>query len=616
MDSTGAIARSRFHFSPRPNRAHEIEWRAWGPEAFEEATREDKPILLAISAVWCHWCHVMDETSYSDGEVISAVNGSYVPIRVDNDQRPDINARYNAGGWPTMAFLTPDGEVLAGFTYVPPDQMSQVLEQVSTHFHANRDDIAAKVREMVASRQRAQLGSVGDLSTRVVDSVLAQVGDSYDPGYGGFGRAPKFPHTDALDLLLHAAQRRHGHHSLHMARTTLEQMSRGGVFDQEWGGFFRYATNRDWSVPHFEKMLEDNSNLLRSLLRLYRVTGEEAHAGTARRVIEYMDRWLSDPETGAFYGSQDADEEFYALRADARDATQAPYVDRTVYTSWNAMAASAYLEASWTLGRPDLCERARRALDFLWNACRSGEGTMYRYHDGSPHQAGLLGDQVFMVRALLDAYEVSTEPVYLERAEELASMVSARFADEDHSGFFDVEVDHETLGRLAARQKPVTENAVAAEAFLRLFQLTRRPEDEQIARRTLEVFADGHQMMGLFAAGYARVLDLFLDPPAEIQIVGDPAQPETASLHHAALRLPVAARTVQVLHPSRDRDRLNAATLPAAPSPAAYVCYGGACSAPVRKPEDLRSLLDEMGTAAGRGAWAREDASAVPERAN
>lgn len=609
-------AAQQFHFSPRPNRAHEVRWRPWGPEAFREAAREDKPILLAISAVWCHWCHVMDETSYSDEQVLRLIDDRYVAVRVDNDQRPDVNARYNAGGWPTTALLTPDGEVLTGLTYVPPDQMRQVLEQVSTHFRDNREGIEAKVREIRDSRQRAMAPVRGELSAGVVERVLSAAGDAYDPVYGGFGGAPKFPHTDALDLLLYVGQRRDDRDLLHMARKTLEQMSRGGVFDHEWGGFFRYATNRDWSVPHFEKMLEDNSNLLRNLLRLYRVTKDEAHGESARRVIEYMDRWLSDTETGAFYGSQDADEEFYALSAAERAKAPAPYVDPTVYTSWNAMAASAYLEASWTLGRPDLHCRARRALDFLWRECRAPEGGMYRFHDGSPHQPGLLGDQVFTARALLDAYEVSAEPAYLERAEELASVLVARFADGDHGGFYDVWEGHETLGRLGSRQKPLAENAVAAEVFLRLSQSTRRPDYEETARHTLEAFSGDHEAMGHFAAAYARAVDMFLSPPAEVRIVGDTAQPATAALHAAALALPVAARTVQVLHPSRDAARLGAVALPPEPSPVAYACYGSLCSAPARKPDDLLAAVEEMGRAVGGTGNIAAHTSAGPDRAN
>jgi uncharacterized protein YyaL (SSP411 family) len=256
------------------------------------------------------------------------------------------------------------------------------------------------------------------------------------------------------------------------------------------------------------------------------------------------------------------------------------------------MAASAYLEGSWTLPRPDLALRARRALEFLWENCRAPEGGMYHFHHGSPQQPGLLGDQVYMGRALLDAYEVLAEPIYLDRAEEMADLLLARFADGDGGGFYDVWEGHEALGRLDARQKPLPENVVAAEVFLRLGQLTFRSEYEATARRTLEAFSQ--EVMGHFAAGYARVVDVFLGPPPEVRIVGDLAQPVTAALHSAALTLPVAARTVEVLHPSRDAARLRALAIPAEPSPVAYACFGTLCSAPVRVPNDLLTAVEGM----------------------
>ena len=223
---------------------------------------------------------------------------------------------------------------------------------------------------------------------------------------------------------------------------------------------------------------------------------------------------------------------------------------------------------------------------------------MFRFHDGAPHQPGLLGDQVFMARALLDACEVLVEPEHLEHAEELAALLLARFADSEGGGFHDVWDGHETLGHLEIRQKPPVENAVAAEALLRLWQLTGRSDYEDTARRTLEAFSADQEAMGLFAAAYARAVDLFLEPPPEVRIVGDPARPETAALHAAALALPVAARTVQVLHPSRDAARLKALTLPAEPAPVAYVCHGTECSAPVLEAGHLATAVEEMGKAA------------------
>lgn len=308
------MSASTFHFSPRPNRAAEIRWRAWDDDAFRAAQAEDKPILLGISAVWCHWCHVMDETSYSDDQVIQLLNDRFITIRVDNDQRPDINARYNAGGWPTTAFLTPGGEVMAAMTYVPPEQMRDVLQQVSGYYKDNKQTIDERIAQIMQSRDeamRSASGSEDALSDQILRDVLHTCADAYDPVFGGFGNEPKFPHTDAIDLLLHAYLRDDDRDALHMARKTMDYMCRGGTYDQEWGGCYRYSTKRDWSVPHYEKMLEDNALLLRNLLKLYRITGDELHRRYIDFTIAYLDTWLSDAETGVFYGSQDADEEFY-----------------------------------------------------------------------------------------------------------------------------------------------------------------------------------------------------------------------------------------------------------------------------------------------------------------
>ena len=594
------MSESAFHFSPRPNRAHEIAWSEWGAEAFERAQRDDKPMLLGISAVWCHWCHVMDETSYSDSDVIKLINDRFVAVRVDNDQRPDINARYNMGGWPTTAFLTPAGEVMAGMTYIAPEQMREVLNQVSTYYKDNKESIDQKIAEIMANRQRAQEPGDEDadaeaLSGQVLRDVLDACIDAYDPVHGGFGDGQKFPHTDAIDLLLHAFLRNGDRDALHMARKTLEQMCKGGTYDQEWGGFYRYSTKRDWSVPHYEKMLEDNALLLRNLCKLYRISGDDSHRRYIDFTIAYIDTWLSDDTTGAFWGSQDADEEFYPLPDVARRALTAPYVDKTIYTSWNAMMISAYLEASWTLGRAELRVRALRALDFLWERVRTDEGGMHRYlaADG-PRIAGLLGDQAWTATALLDAYEAEGRPRDVERARTLADVMLERLQATD-GGFYDAPQDHDGLGRLSMRQKPVKENAVASMALIRLSRLTHDPRYEDAARRALAQFPSVAESQGYFASDYARAVDMLLNPGAEVKIVASNGD-KAASLRDAALRLAVPDRILRVIDASH-ADALAVEGLPATPSPAAYACYGTLCSAPVTTPDALAATVAETRTA-------------------
>src|SRR2546422_2637208 len=281
-------AAQEFPFSPGRTGPWEITGHAWSPEAFDAAREPGRPILLSISAVWCHWCHVMDETTYSHPSVIDIINREFVPVRVDNDVRPDINQRYNMGGWPTTAFLTASGDILTGGTYLPPDQMASSLIRVADYYRANQTDIASRVLE---ARKRAASGvarSVGELEPGLVDTILDAVKSAYDPEYGGFGNAPKFPQVDAILLLLEQSVLRSDDQLRRMAVHTLEQMTGGGTYDHVEEGFFRYSTTQDWSVPHFEKMLEDHAGLVQAL----------ALAGMTDaldKTTAYLDTVLRDP---------------------------------------------------------------------------------------------------------------------------------------------------------------------------------------------------------------------------------------------------------------------------------------------------------------------------------
>jgi hypothetical protein len=334
------------------------------------------------------------------------------------------------------------------------------------------------------------------------------------------------------------------------------------------------------------------------VLALYRSTGAKGHADIARRTIEYMDWKLRDPDHGYFYGSQDADEQFYKLSKAERDQQQEPYIDRTCYTSWNAMSVSAYLEASWVLVRPDLREAALKALDFLWDEMKAPEDGMYRFRalGGEPQVPGLLGDQAYMARALLDAAEVAGDSSYLDRAIELAGFMVERFAhrreDGKIAGFYDVWNETPDVGRLRDRQKSLQDNAVCAEVIVRLQHLTREDRYADAARGTLEAFAGAYAPMGHFAAGYAKAVDMLLNPPAVVNIVGSGEGAQ--ALHRAALALVAPSRIVQVLDPARDENWLAVLCLPPEPAPAAYVCVGTVCSAPVTSADGLEATVGEM----------------------
>ncbi len=281
-----------FHFSPRPNRAGEIAWRPWGDAAFAEARAADKPVLLAISAVWCHWCHVMDETSYSDPAVISGLNERYIPVRVDNDERPDVNRRYNMGGWPTTAFLTPDGEILNGATYIPPDAMRHYVDEIADVWRDRHAELETRLRAMKEQEAHAHAQRAGEIDPSIVGAISALIRGQYDPEFGGFGREPKFPQPKLLRFVLDEYRRSPNEDLAGVLHKTLAAMAGGGMYDPLEGGFFRYSTTREWGIPHYEKMLEDNAELLWIYSEAHRTFPSAGYDRIARDVMRWMDAVL------------------------------------------------------------------------------------------------------------------------------------------------------------------------------------------------------------------------------------------------------------------------------------------------------------------------------------
>src|ERR1700687_86223 len=300
-----------------------IQWNEWGEEAFATAQRENKPILLDIGAVWCHWCHVMDRESYDDPEVARIVNELFVAVKVDRDERPDIDSRYQVavsaisgqGGWPLTAFLTPDGKPFYGCTYFPPDDnygrpsFKRVLQSIADAYHQKNTEVVdqAQMVEIAISRAESIADGRGEFSPKVIDAIVEAALQMFDPQNGGFGSAPKFPHPAALDLLMDQYARSGDEKLREVFVPTLEKMARGGVYDQLAGGFHRYSVDEHWIVPHFEKMCYDNSELLKNYVHAYQVTGSEFFAEVSRDIVRWMDEWLSDRAHGGFYASQDAD---------------------------------------------------------------------------------------------------------------------------------------------------------------------------------------------------------------------------------------------------------------------------------------------------------------------
>ncbi|HUF88638.1 MAG TPA: DUF255 domain-containing protein [Gemmatimonadota bacterium] len=597
--------------------ASPVDWSEWGPAAFERARREDKPILLRISAVWCHWCHVMDETTDAVPEVARRINEWFVPVRVDNDERPDVNARYNLGGWPTTAFLTPDGELITGGTYFPAPQFEQVLERVHAAWSGQRDQLVAEVERIRAQRRERAAPERGhELDGAVVARVIEATLDAYDWRHGGFGTQPKFPQPEAVRLLLHAAAgtgadapREAAEKTLIAMRTAGQAEGRNyGLYDHAAGGFFRYSTMRDWSEPHFEKMCEDNARLALAYLDGWRLTGEELYQGTVRGIFDYVLRRLSDPDGGA-YGSQDADGEaaYYGKDLAERADLETPFIDRRFYADWNGMMATAAFESAAPLEWPELRDWGKRTVDRLTGRLWTDAGMRRVLRPGAGadevDEAAplLLGDQAWWLEALLAAYQATGEPGYRERAGALARAVEAGFFDAERGAFRDrrnPDTDggpkEAAEGHLADPVWPLAENAVLAGALATFSALGGDARWRERAEEALAALAGDAERFGLMGAGWALAVARVRAEPVQVHLVGPAGDARVGALAQVAWSRYLPARVVEILDPALDGDRLSALGYPADGEPRAYVCLGDRCLAPASDPAGLAERLDEV----------------------
>jgi uncharacterized protein YyaL (SSP411 family) len=555
-----------------------VSWLPWSKESFRKSKELDKPILLGISAVWCHWCHVMDQTTYSDSEVARIIEEKFVPVRVDRDQRPDIDKRYNMGGWPSTAFLTPEGEILSGGTYIPPQQMKGLLDHISSFYKKNKHNIKSRIKELKNEGEKSQVeyGMDSEVFHSIIDSLMLKIASQFDSLYGGFGNAPKFPHSGALRLAL-LQNHLQGHKAtLNIVKKSLTEMRNGGIYDEGEGGFFRYSTTRDWSIPHYEKMCEDNAKLLVNYLETYQVTGERLFRDTAKDIIGYVNAKLSDQENGGFYGSQDADEVYYKLSLPERLKRIPPQVDKRLFVNWNCMMSSAYLLASVVLDDQALQDFALRTVNLILNnGLSSQKGVAHYLVKGKSHFSGILTDQVYMIQCLIDCYQLTLDRNYLDLAEKLAVFILDKLWSKA-GGFYDKLKEIDAFGALKLLDKPLEENSVASDALLRLHYLTGKEEYLEASRKTLKVFVSSFQHYGIMGCVYGLAVELYLNP-MQVHIVGSKKDNLTRKILADSLRIYNPLKVVELIDPDADSERLRSLGYPLADAPAVYVCFGGIC---------------------------------------
>lgn len=477
-----------------------IAWQPWGRAAFARARAEDKPVLLSISATWCHWCHEMDRTSYADPEIATLVNECFVPVRVDADERPDISERYNLGGWPTTAFLTPDGEILAGGTFVPIERMRGVLAQVSDGFAARTPTATPAAPDTVSDRPPDALDAA---------ALTARVFATFDTLHGGFGVEPKFPLAAPVQLALELFGQTEDPAYHAMAVATLDAMGWSALYDDVDGGFFRYATTRDWQLPHHEKLLETNAALMRLYLDAGAVLQAARFTERAADTLRYIQNSLADPVDGGWRASQQADERYYAARSsEERRSLSTPAVSNVLYADSNAVMVSAALHASRVFDDDGLRGFAVKSLERVLLACYKPGSGVAHYSDGQPRVRGLLADQFAMAAACLDTFEATGNVVYEMMAEELVHFAVRVMWDERRGGFYDRSQDDSeaAIGLMARPLKPFVTNCEASRTLRRLARASGNHEFNGYADRTLAAMAPFAAEQGPLAAHYLLAL--------------------------------------------------------------------------------------------------------------
>ena len=642
-----------------------VDWHPWGEEALAKAKAEQKPIFLSIGYSACHWCHVMERESFENPAVAEVLNAHFVSIKVDREERPDLDDLYmdavqaltGRGGWPMSVWLTPDLEPFYAGTYFPPEPRSgmpgfiSLLTRIAEAWREDRDGVAGQARKLAVELRRHAEVEAGTAMPEepLFDAALAQLRQAFDPHWGGFGSAPKFPQAMAVELLL----ARGAAEDLAMAVRTLDAMWEGGMYDHLGGGFARYSVDGRWLVPHFEKMLYDNAQLAGCYLSAFQATEAPRFAEVARETLDYLLRDLRDP-AGGFHASEDADSEgeegrFYVftpaevrealgdaggarfclafgitdsgnfehgksmvhrfscareatlpeeedrrLRARLRqwrDRRVRPGKDDKVLAAWNGLALSALARGYQVLGEIRYLAAAQACAAFLRRELWRDGRLLRVWRQGRAHTQGFLEDYAAVIEGLVDLYEADFDPAWLDWAEALASALRSGFQDAAGGGFFSTEAGRADL---LFRQKPGFDNAIpsgntlAARALLRLSRHLQRQDFRLAAEGVLVCFAPWMQRAPRAFLGMLAVLDLASRDPVEVAISGDPGSEAVQDLLAEVHRRLLPGRVISV---SADRLLPLRGEEAAGAGVFAFVCTGRTCARPVSTPGDLAALL-------------------------
>jgi uncharacterized protein YyaL (SSP411 family) len=656
-----------------------VDWYAWHPDTLRLAREQDKPILLSIGYSACHWCHVMAHESFEDAEVAAVMNEHFINIKVDREERPDLDQIYQTahhmltqrnGGWPLTMFLSPDGTPFFGGTYFPKQArynlpaFPDLLKRVAQVYAKNRAELAEQGQQLIAALAetlpRADSSGVS-LNDTPLALAVKQHKEHYDSVHGGLGGAPKFLHPAELDLLLRRSHATGDKQALHIVHFTLQQMAHGGLYDQLGGGFCRYSVDERWDIPHFEKMLYDNGLLLGLYCDAWQNSGDPLFA----RVIEQSAAWalreMQSPE-GGYYSSLDADSEheegkFYVWQRDeirallsadeyaltaayygldnpanfehrawnlrvsaslaeiaqrmeipteqasallgsaqkqlfaAREHRVRPGRDEKILGAWNGLMITGMARAARVFDRPDWLHSAQRAMDFVRNTLWRDGTLLATYKDGKAHLNAYLDDHAFLLNALLELLQAEFRSIDLAFAVQLGDALLARFEDRQNGGFFFTSHDHEVLiqrNKIGPDNATPAGNGIAAQALLRLAELTGKTEYADAAERCLKLYFPALQQAAAYHSSLCTALAEYLQPASVLVLRGTTGD---TSAWQNALRARYLPDVMTIVLADDVADLPDVLAKPRGEQATAWLCHGAQCLPPIT---DLDELLKQL----------------------
>jgi uncharacterized protein YyaL (SSP411 family) len=646
-----------------------VDWYPWGKEAFAKARNDNKPIFLSVGYSTCHWCHQLAKESFEDEKVAAYINKNFIPIKVDREERPEVDAYYmgavqamtGGGGWPLSVFLTPDLKPFYGGTYFPPEprygmpSLMQVFEFVSNLWKEKREEVLASSEGIQRALMAQQARGATKLGTQVLEDGYSALVASLDPVNGGFGTAPKFPLPNSLGFLLRYNYRTGKDLALTGVTKTLDGIMAGGIRDHVGGGFHRYSTDRVWLVPHFEKMLYDNALLAKVFAEAFQVTGNPAYAEVVRETLGWIAGEMRD-KAGGFYSAQDADtsegegiyytwtfdEIIAVLGADegaafcrlfgvtkngnfegrtilhldrahgpteqeqrpiarakrllytSRVKRLRPATDGKVLTSWNGLAISAFAFSGLVLGDSNLVRVAESAAEFVLSKNAKEGRLLRRYAGGEAALEGTLEDYAFFVQGLLDLFEATGEPRWLQEAIRLTQIMISDYEDKQDGGFYFTAAPDPARLKEAYDGPTPSGNSVAALNLIRLSELTGNQGFREAAERTLEGFGKDVEENPASHTVMLTALDLLRNGVREI-VVSAQSPADAAAMKDEAFRPFLPDKAVMVATSSTYAQLSKLSELlegrrPAA-KPRAFVCQNFACKLPADSVEALRGQL-------------------------